>query len=97
MIEHIVIVKFGESTTREQMQEAADRFKALQAIVEGIVDIQAGVNFSEKSQGYDLVLTVRFADEAAMNAYGPHPEHQKVAAFIRDIGREDSIVVDIHI
>ncbi|MGG1553841.1 Dabb family protein [Paenibacillus ferrarius] len=97
MIDHIVLVKFGASTTQEQMQEVCDRYKALRAHVTGVVDIQAGINFSEKNKGYQVVLSVRFEDRAALEAYGPNPEHQAVAAFIREVGREDSLIVDIEI
>lgn len=74
-----------------------DRFKALRQHLTGIVDLQAGINFSTKNQGYQVVLSVRFEDRAALEAYGPNPHHQAVAAFIREVGREDSIVVDIEI
>lgn len=97
MIDHIVLVKFGETTTQEQLQEVVDRFKALKKHLTGIVDIQAGINFSEKNKGYQIVLSVRFEDRAALEAYGPNPEHQAVAAYIREVGREDSLIVDIEI
>ncbi|BFT69337.1 MULTISPECIES: Dabb family protein [Paenibacillus] len=97
MIDHIVLVKFGETTTQEQLQEVVDRFKALRSHLTGIVDIQAGINFSEKNKGYQVVLSVRFEDRAALEAYGPNPEHQAVAAYIREVGREDSLIVDIEI
>ncbi|NOV04680.1 Dabb family protein [Paenibacillus planticolens] len=97
MIDHIVLVKFGETTTQEQLQEVVDRFKALRPHLTGIVDIQAGLNFSEKNKGYQVVLSVRFEDRAALEAYGPNPEHQAVAAYIREVGREDSLIVDIEI
>ncbi|KQX44683.1 MULTISPECIES: Dabb family protein [Paenibacillus] len=97
MIDHIVLVKFGETTTQEQLQEVVDRFKALKEHLTGIVDIQAGINFSEKNKGYQVVLSVRFEDRAALEAYGPNPEHQAVAAYIREVGREDSLIVDIEI
>ncbi|KRF34514.1 Dabb family protein [Paenibacillus sp. Soil787] len=97
MIDHIVLVKFGETTTQEQLQEVVDRFKALKKHLTGIVDIQAGINFSEKNKGYQVVLSVRFEDRAALEAYGPNPEHQAVAAYIREVGREDSLIVDIEI
>ncbi|MEK8130413.1 Dabb family protein [Paenibacillus filicis] len=97
MIDHIVLVKFGETTTQEQLQEVADRFKALRGKLQGVVDLQAGINFSEKSQGYQIVLSVRFENKAALEAYGPNPDHQAVAAYIREVGRVDSIVVDIEI
>ncbi len=97
MIDHIVLVKFGETTTQEQLQEVVDRFKALKKHLTGIVDIQAGINFSEKNKGYQIVLSVRFEDRAALEAYGPNPEHQAVAAYIREVGRVDSLIVDIEI
>ncbi|MDR6551988.1 Dabb family protein [Paenibacillus qinlingensis] len=97
MIDHIVLVKFGETTTQEQLQEVVDRFKALRPHLTGIVDIQAGLNFSEKNQGFQVVLSVRFEDQAALAAYGPNPEHQAVAAYIREVGRVDSLIVDIEI
>ena len=97
MIDHIVLVKFGETTTQEQLQEVVDRFKALRAHLTGIVDIQAGINFSEKNKGYQVVLSVRFEDRAALEAYAPNPEHQAVAAYIREVGRVDSLIVDIEI
>ncbi|AEI43938.1 Dabb family protein [Paenibacillus mucilaginosus] len=97
MIDHIVLVKFGESTTQEQLSEVVTRFKALKPHLTGIVDLQAGLNFSEKNQGYQIVLSVRFEDRAALEAYGPNPQHQEVAAYIREVGRVDSIVVDIEI
>ncbi|WP_426446520.1 Dabb family protein [Paenibacillus sp. S-38] len=97
MIDHIVLVKFGESTTQEQLSEVVTRFKALRPHLTGIVDLQAGLNFSEKNQGYQVVLSVRFEDRSALEAYGPNPQHQAVAAYIREVGRVDSIVVDIEI
>ncbi|WP_078555603.1 Dabb family protein [Bacillus alkalicellulosilyticus] len=97
MIDHIVLVKFADTTTEEQLQEVIEQFKALKGNLDGIVDLQAGLNFSEKGQGYQLVLTVRFENKAALEAYGPNPDHQAVAAKIREIGRMDSIVVDIEI
>ncbi|MGO4276310.1 Dabb family protein, partial [Paenibacillus sp. TAF58] len=79
------------------LQEVVDRFKALKEHLTGIIDIQAGINFSEKNKGYQIVLSVRFEDRAALEAYGPNPEHQAVAAYIREVGRVDSLIVDIEI
>lgn len=97
MIDHIVLIKFAESTTREQMEEVVARFKALRAHLTGVVDLQAGINFSDKSKGHQVALSVRFEDRAALEAYFPNPHHQAIAAFIRECGRVDSIVVDFEI
>ncbi|GAA3318335.1 hypothetical protein GCM10020331_020690 [Ectobacillus funiculus] len=44
-----------------------------------------------------MVLSVRFEDQAALEAYVSNSEHQAVAAYIREVGRVDSIVVDIEV
>jgi quinol monooxygenase YgiN len=97
MIDHIVLVKFAETTTQEQLQEVVDRFKALRTKLTGIVDLQAGLNFAEKSKDFQVVLSVRFEDQAALEAYVANPDHQAVAAYIREVGRVDSIGVDIEV
>jgi hypothetical protein len=40
---------------------------------------------------------VRFENQAALDAYSVNEEHQAVAVFIREVGRLDSIGVDIEI
>jgi microcystin degradation protein MlrC len=97
MIHRTVLVKFAETTTAEQLQEVVTRFKALKNHLTGIVDLQAGFNFAEKSKEYQVVLMVRFKDKASLDAYVSNEEHQAVAAFIKEVGRVDSIGVDIEI
>ncbi|MFB5285356.1 Dabb family protein [Peribacillus sp. Hz7] len=97
MIHRTVLVKFAETTTKEQLKEVVARFKALKNHLTGIVDLQAGLNFAEKSKEYQVVLVVRFEDKAALDAYVSNEEHQAVAMFIKEVGRVDSIGVDIEI
>jgi heme-degrading monooxygenase HmoA len=97
MIHRTVLVKFAETTTEEQLHEVVRRFKALENHLSGIVDLQAGLNFAEKSKEYQVVLMVRFEDKAALEAYVENAEHQAVAAYIREVGRVDSVGVDIEI
>ncbi|WP_101844696.1 Dabb family protein [Halobacillus sp. Marseille-P3879] len=97
MIEHIVLVKFSHETTTEQKQELIRRTLRLKNIIPGIVDIQQGINFSSRSQGYDVGLTVRFKDRDSLENYGPHPAHQEIVSYLKNIGLEDSIIVDFEI
>ena len=97
MIQRTVLLKFSEETTQEQLQEVIKRFKALEEVLTGIVEIQAGLNLAEKSKEYQVILMVRFEDQAALDAYSANEDHQAVAAFIRESGRLDSIGVDIEI
>lgn len=97
MIEHIVFFKFNELTTREQMDEAIRLLRGLRVKVPGIVDLQCNHNVSDKSQGVQVGLTVRFENQAALEAYIPHPDHQSVVSFIKDIGLKETIDVDFEI
>jgi hypothetical protein len=74
-----------------------NRFKALKTVLTGIVEIQAGLNIAEKSKEFQVMLMVRFEDQAALDAYVANEEHQAVAAYIREVGRVDSIGVDIEL
>lgn len=94
MIDHIILLKFQETTTIERLLEVVERFKSLRPHLSGIVDMQGGLNFSERNQGYQLVLTVRFENQAALEAYESNPAHHACSAFIRESGRLDGIVVD---
>ncbi|QST01740.1 Dabb family protein [Pontibacillus sp. ALD_SL1] len=94
MIEHIVLFKFEEQTTKEQQNEAIKRLTSLRHEIPGIIDIQAGLNFSDRNKGYELGLTVRFEDKEALEQYGPHEKHQEVVAYLKEIGLSDILVVD---
>lgn len=97
MIEHIVLVKCSPETTVEQKQELIDRTLQLKEKIPGILDIRQGINFSERSKGYDVGLTARLENRAALEHYLPHPEHQKILSYLKEIGVEDSIIVDFEI
>ena len=97
MIEHIVLIKLSEEATKEQKQELIRRTLELKNVIPGIVDIQQGVNFSDRSKGYDTGMTVRFKDRESLENYGPHPAHQGIVSYLKEIGMEDRIVVDFEI
>ncbi|MCM3439578.1 Dabb family protein [Metabacillus halosaccharovorans] len=97
MVEHIVIFKFNETTSVEQQTEAIQKLKNLKNEISGIVDIQAGLNFSDRSQGFQVGLTVRFEDKQALEAYGPHEKHQEAVSYLKEIGLSDIVVIDFEI
>lgn len=97
MVEHIVLIKFSPETTKEQKEELIRRTLQLKTMIPGIMDIQQGFNFSNRSQGYEIGLTVRFEDKASLDNYGPHPAHQEIVNYLKEIGMEDSIIVDFQL
>ena len=76
MVEHVVLFKLKAEATGEAKRAAIEALKGLRDRIEGIVDLSCGMNFSERSQGYEIGLVVRFRDRAALDAYIPHPAHR---------------------
>ena len=92
--DHLVLFKLKPEATEEQKQAALEALKGLNGAVPGIVDLTVGINFSDRGQGFEIGLFVRFTDRAALEAYGPHPAHQAVVRdFINPI-KADVIVMD---
>lgn len=78
MIEHIVLFKWQEEATEEQITEALKALNSLKDKIEGIIDLSCGENFSERNQGFQHALIVKFNDRDSLESYFPHPAHQEV-------------------
>ncbi|WEG10834.1 Dabb family protein [Pullulanibacillus sp. KACC 23026] len=97
MIEHIVLLKFSEQTTQDQKDEALKKLVHLGNVLPGILDIQAGYDFSGRAQGYEAGLTVRFESKEALQNYGPSEAHQSVIKYLDEIGTLDRLVMDFEL
>ena len=78
MIEHIVLFRWTEGASPEAIDNVLVELRKLKDRIPGIVDLTCGTNFSDRARGYTHGLVVRFKDRSALEAYGPHPEHQSV-------------------
>jgi hypothetical protein len=97
MVEHVVLFKLTPEATEEQKARMIAELGALKEKIPGIVDLSVGRNYSDRSQGFEIGLVVRFVDRAALEVYGPHPAHQGcVQQFIAPI-KQDVMVVDYEI
>src|SRR5690348_6943822 len=94
MVEHVVLFKLKAAATEPEKSAAIEALKGLRGQIDGIVDLTCGRNFSERSQGYEIGLVVRFRDRAALEAYLPHPAHRGVVEKFLNPIREDVIVAD---
>ena len=94
MIEHIVLFRWTDTASDEAKNKVMTELRGLRGKIPGIVDLSCGANFSDRSKGYTHGLVVRFTDRAALEKYGPHPEHQRVVqTFINPI-RADILALD---
>ena len=78
MIEHIVLFRWTKDASQEAIDTTVVELRKLKSKIPGIVDISCGTNFSDRAKGYTHGLVVCFTDRSALEAYGPHPEHQRV-------------------
>jgi len=78
MIEHIVLFRWTETASKEAVENVITELRGLKSKIPGIVDLSCGANFCDRAKGYTHGLVVRFKDRASLDAYGPHPEHQRV-------------------
>ncbi len=51
----------------------------------GIRSFQLRRDVVGSARSHDVVLIADFDDRAALDAYDVHPEHQRVAAFVRSL------------
>ena len=94
MLEHLVLLKMKEGTTDEQYQNIITSLKDLPTKVAVIQRIRVGKNFSDRSQGYTIGLSVTLKNKAALEEYRFHPDHVHVLDNIIKPCLEDVIAVD---
>ncbi len=92
-LRHVVLFKFKDGTTDEQVAEVVDAFRALQDKIDMIEDFEYGTDVSveNRSEGFTHCFFVTFADEKARDAYLPHPAHKAFGALVRP--RLDKVLV----
>jgi len=76
-VKHIVLLKFKDGTTEEQITKFFEQILDLSETVPGIVDYVSGANCSTEghTQGMTHGFIMTFLDAAARDAYVVHPEH----------------------
>ena len=96
-VRHVVVFKYSEDASPDQIQTVTDAFRALQDKIPGIVAFEHGVNNSPEglNQGYTHVYLLTFEDAAARDTYLPHPEHARFGELLQASGIfEGAFVVD---
>lgn len=88
MVKHIIIWDFKEGFSDEENRSNAVKIKegleGLKGRIEGLVDIKVSIDLLDSSNG-NMVLYSTFENEEALNGYQVHPEHLKVAYFVRAV------------
>ena len=77
---HMFAFRWKPGVTNEQKQTVISEIRNLQGQIPGLVETHVGANISSRGQGYELGGVMKFTDQAALDAYGPHPVHQKLVS-----------------
>ncbi len=98
LLRHVVLFKFKEGTTPQQIAEVVDAFRALQTKIDTIKGFEFGTDVSPegKAQGFTHCFFLTFADAAGRDAYLPHPAHKAFGALVGP-RLADVLVVDYSI
>jgi hypothetical protein len=78
LLRHVVLFKFKDSSTPEQIKSVEAAFSALPSKINTIVDYEWGTNVSPENlaQGFTHCFLVTFKNAADRDAYLPHPAHK---------------------
>ena len=82
---HIVLWRMNGTTVQERLSQAksaAEAFEATRGHIEGVLDMQVGVNVVDAPDAWDLALCMRFESKAALDTYQNHPAHLEIKKII---------------
>lgn len=82
---HVVLFKFKDSATTEQVKAIEAAFKALPSKIDTIVDFEWGTDVSPegKADGFTHCFLVTFKNKAGLETYIPHAAHKDFGALLR--------------
>ena len=79
VLHHVVLFKFKDTATPEQVKQVEDAFRALPSKIDLIRGFEWGTNVSPEnlSQGYTHCFFLTFASDKDRDAYLVHPAHKE--------------------
>ena len=79
VLRHVVLFKFKDSATPQQIKQVEDAFRALPSKIDFIRGFEWGTNVSPENlnQGYTHCFFLTFASDKDRDAYLVHPAHKE--------------------
>ncbi|MGD9969391.1 MAG: Dabb family protein [Sulfuricurvum sp.] len=85
MLVHIVMFQFKEENKEANMVKVKEMLEALPSKIDTLRSMEVGIDVSRSERSFDLALISTFDDQSALDIYAPHPAHQEVVAFIKEV------------
>ncbi len=95
LLRHVVMFKFLDTATPEQVKVVEDAFHELPKKIDAIHDYEWGINNSPEglNKGLTHCFLVTFKSEADRQIYLPHPDHQAFVEVLKPV-LDDVAVID---
>lgn len=93
VLRHVVMFKFKDTSSQEDIQKVIDAFDTLPSKIDAIIGYERGINNSPEGldNGFTHVFLLTFADEAGRAEYLPHPDHKAFGQVLRP--HKDKVMV----
>jgi Stress responsive A/B Barrel Domain len=82
MIVHAFLFQWKPQATQRDKEQAAERIRALQGQIPGLIETSYSANTSPRSQGFTHGGMMKFSDDAALQSYFTHPVHVKLVDWL---------------
>lgn len=84
-LRHVVLFKFKDTASPEDIKKVEDAFRALPAKIPAIERFEWGTNVSPENlnQGFTHCFLLTFRDEKGRDEYLPHPAHKEFGQLLR--------------
>ncbi|RCS54942.1 Dabb family protein [Bremerella cremea] len=94
-LRHVVIFKFKESASAQDIEKIEKAFSELPSKIPQIKEYEWGTNNSPEmfDKGFTHCFLVTFASEKDRETYLPHPEHKKFVSLLGPY-LEEAFVID---
>ncbi len=88
MLIHLVCWKYKPETNAASRDLHRDMLGALSSLIDKNESLDVGEDVLHLDRSFDTGLVIRFENREALDRYTNHPEHQKVAAFGKEISKK---------
>ncbi len=96
MIRHIVLWKLKDNargfSRGEIAVELKRRLEGLKELIPDLLELKVGFEFRSPAPSYEVCLNTLFKNEQGLANYQGHPEHVKVADFVREVTSDRATV-----
>ncbi|MBT3228268.1 MAG: Dabb family protein [Candidatus Marinimicrobia bacterium] len=96
MIKHIVAWDFIGTDKQHNVERLKTLLEELPELIPEIVSYEVGINIKDSENAKDMILLSSFQDEAGLQSYAEHPEHQRVVQELRKVSSK-TVVVDFKV